>query len=339
MEKLNDKWFRIIGIPMVAFLGQTLFYPDMVFSGRLPLERVYGMSIVVSILLWEFNRQILIAVRQELPGLKNTWRRLVKLFVLMAISTALISSCVVYFNNTVNMWGSQATWRTYISAYITRFSILILIAAIYESIYFFRQWRQTYRETLALKRVNLQTELDALIAQVNPHFLFHSLNSLSALIEEDKKQAVRFVDELSCVYRYLLQNTERDWVTLDTELCFVEAYLFILKIRFGEGLKYEAHIAEHCRDYQLPPLTMKVLIEDAIAHNVVSPARPLSIMAYTDLKKQLVVTHNVQHKTLLVKRRRHGLTNLAKKFQILSNRPYLIEEDDKEFSVRLPLRE
>lgn len=333
MEKLNDKWFRLIGIPMVAFLGQTLFYPDMIFSGRFPLVKVYGMSVVVAFVIWEVNRQVLIAVRQRLPGLKNTWRRLKWLLIMMTIVTAILSSIIVYINVTFNTWGFKETWQLYVTAFIIRFSVTILLAAVYESVYFFRQWRQTYRETLALKRENLQTELDALIAQVNPHFLFHSLNSLSALIAEDKKQAVRFVDELSRVYRYLLQNTERDWVTLDTELCFVEAYLFILKMRFGEGLKYEAHIADNCLDYQLPPLTMKVLIEDAIAHNIVSTTRPLSIMAYTDLKKQLVVTHNVQHKTLLVKRCRHGLTNLAKKFQILSNKPFVIEEDFSEITA------
>ncbi len=337
MEKLNDIKFRIIGIPAVALIGQTLFYSDMVFSGRYPLFKVFGMAVLVAVVVWETNRLVLIAVRHRFPGLKNTAQRLVWLLFLMAILTAVVSSAIVFFNSSVNMWGNRATWRTYLSAYIIRFSILMLIAAIYEGIYFFRQWKLSYLEMLSLKRSNLQRELDLLIAQVNPHLLFHSLNTLSAIMSEDKKSAVRFVDELARVYRYLLQNTERDWATLETELHFAASYLFILKMRFGDGLIYKENIASDCLDRQLPPLTLKVLIEDAIAQNIVSTNHPLSIFVYTDLKHQLVVSHNVQHKTLLVKRRRHGLTNLAKKFQLLTDKPIVIEEDDNEFEVRLPL--
>jgi sensor histidine kinase YesM len=337
MEKLNDKWFRIIGIPTVAIVGQMLFFPDMVFSGRYPLSKVFGMSLLVSVLTWETNRLVLIAVRKRLPGLNNTVKRLVSVFFLMFLWTAILSSTIVYINSVLNIWGFKATWRVYLSAFIVRFSIVILLGAIYEGIYFFRQWKQIYRDTLVLKRYNLQSEIDLLIAQVNPHFLFHSLDTLSAIMTDNKKMAVLFVDELSRVYRYLLQNTERNWVTLDTESRFMEAYIFILKMRFGEGLIYKENIADDSRDLQLPPLTLKVLIEDAIAHNVVTGTSPLSILVYTDSIKQLIVTHNVQHKTLLIKRRRHGLTNLNKKFQLLTEKQILIEENENEFKVTLPL--
>jgi hypothetical protein len=337
MEKLNDKWFRIIGIPTVAIVGQMLFFPDMVFSGRYPLSKVFGMSLLVAVLTWETNRLVLIAVRRRLSGLKNTFKRLVSIFFLMFFLTAILSSTIVYINSALNVWGFRATWRVYLTAFIVRFSIVILLGAIYEGIYFFRQWKQIYRETLMLKRHNLQSEIDSLIAQVNPHFLFHSLDTLSALMSENKKLAIKFVDELSRVYRYLLQNTERNWVTLDTESRFMEAYIFILKMRFGEGLIYKENIADDCRDLQLPPLTLKVLIEDAIAHNAISLTNPLRILAFTDSKQQLIVTHNVQHKTLLIKRRRHGLTNLTKKFQLLTEQQILIEEDETLFKVTLPL--
>jgi LytS/YehU family sensor histidine kinase len=255
----------------------------------------------------------------------------------MFFLTAILSSTIVFINSSLNIWGFKATWRVYLSAFIVRFSIVILLGAIYEGIYFFRQWKQIYCETITLKRYNLQSEIDLLIAQVNPHFLFHSLDTLTAIMPNDKKLAVQFVDELSRVYRYLLQNTDRNWVTLDIESRFIEAYIFILKMRFGKGLIYEENIENDCRDLQLPPLTLKVLIEDAIAHNSISVTRPLSILAFTDASRQLIVTHNVQHKTLLIKRRRNGLTNLSKKFQLLTDQQILIEEDDTQFKVTLPL--
>jgi hypothetical protein len=338
MEKLNDKWFRLIGIPTVAFLAQSLFFTDMLYSGRYLFWKVFGVSILVAMIIWETNRQVFIVVRRQLPGIKNTWRRLIALFFSLGATTFVVSTLLVFLMNDVwQIWGYRASWRLYMLLFVIRFTIVILITAIYESIYFFRQWKQIYLESLALKRENLQTELDALIAQVNPHFLFHSLNSLSALIEEDKKLAVQFVDELARVYRYLLQNTDHNWVTLDTELRFAQDYLFILKMRFGEGLVYQERIAEDCRGYQLPPLTLKTLIENAIAHNIISVNNPLSILVFTDLKQQLVVSHNVQPKTLLVKRRRQGLTNLAKKFQLLTDTSIEIAEDDRIFEIKLPL--
>lgn len=197
--------------------------------------------------------------------------------------------------------------------------------------------KQAELEKEKLAKLQLQNELEILKNQVSPHFLFNSLNVLSSLIGEDPEKAEAFVDRLSKVYRYLLQNNQRSWTTLGTELDFIHAYAYLLNTRYGDAVQLTVTVDEPARRRQLPPLTLQLLVENAVKHNVVHKSRPLFIQILTQ-GETLCVRNNLQKKA------RHqvlshgiGLNNIAEKYRLLQGESILVKEDGESFSVCLPL--
>jgi LytS/YehU family sensor histidine kinase len=213
----------------------------------------------------------------------------------------------------------------------------VIVGGIYEGIYFFRKWREAFVEAEALKQANLQSQLDSLKGQINPHFLFNCLSSLSSLIAEDGKRAEKFVDELASVYRYLLQTNEKELTSLGKELEFAQAYFHLLKTRFTEGIELNIEVEEIYLDYLIPPLTLQILVENAVKHNVILPEKPLTIKAYTDGEENLVIENNLQKKNAQAMSNKMGLANIATKYVLLKQRKIIIRETEDRFIVIIPL--
>ncbi|MEZ0606951.1 sensor histidine kinase [Fibrella sp. WM1] len=200
--------------------------------------------------------------------------------------------------------------------------------------------RDQLEAELAVQRLEQEkneVHIRALQAQVNPHFLFNSLNSLSALIEDDAQQATRFLDELSSVYRYLLRANEQMLTSLAAELSFIQSYSHLLRTRHGDALRIVWHIAPPLMNRQLPPLTLQLLMENAVKHNVALPDQPLTIAITTDEHDRLVVRNNVQRKTVRVASNGVGLANIWTKYQMLNQPAPVILEREGYFVVSLPL--
>lgn len=200
--------------------------------------------------------------------------------------------------------------------------------------------RENLEAELALRRLEgekMAVQLRALQSQVNPHFLFNSLNTLSSLIDESPRQAGAFVDELSSVYRYLLRANDQPLTTLREELAFIQSYYHLLKTRHGNGLSLRIAVAERCLDAQLPPLTLQLLVENAVKHNVVLPEQPLSIEIFTDPTGQLVVENNLQRKTTRVLSNGVGLSNILTQYRMLGQATPTVSDEAGRFVVKLPL--
>jgi two-component system, LytTR family, sensor kinase len=212
-----------------------------------------------------------------------------------------------------------------------------IVLAIFISIYLFQKWKIVLLESEQLKRERLQTQLDSLKNQVNPHFLFNSLNSLSALIEDDQSKAQLFVYELARVYRYLLQSDDKELTDVKSELAFMDAYAFVLKTRFGENISLHIQVSEAAKQLMIPPFTLQLLVENAVKHNVVSRTRPLKISIYTEGGDKLIVSNNLQSKTTVVPFNKVGLANIAAKYLLLSGKKLDIEQTALTFKVVLPL--
>jgi two-component system LytT family sensor kinase len=203
---------------------------------------------------------------------------------------------------------------------------------------------QHYREQLEadlamqqLQHEKTEVQMRALQSQINPHFLFNSLNTLSSLIDESPRQANDFVDELSSVYRYLLRSNENELTTLDLELTFIHSYFHLLRTRFGSNVSLEVSIDETFNKAWLPPLTLQLLVENAVKHNIVLPEAPLLIRIRTTDQKQLIVENTLQRKPLRVESNGVGLSNISIKYQLLNQPDPMIEEQDGWFRVTLPL--
>lgn len=210
--------------------------------------------------------------------------------------------------------------------------------AIYIGIYFFRQWEKSQFESEDMKRRHLQLQLEALKNQVNPHFLFNSLNALTTLIHEDQNLAVDFVQRIASVYRYVLQSKDRQLVELREEINFINAFFFLQRIRFGENLSTSITIPENCYSFYIAPLTIQMLVENAIKHNVISSEKPLQIEIYAEGDCILAVKNNLQKKITTKNSMGIGLANITKQYEILgSSKKVEILNSDSCFIVKIPL--
>ena len=178
--------------------------------------------------------------------------------------------------------------------------------------------------------------MNALKTQVNPHFLFNNLNTLSAVIPDNPGQAIDFVQQLSKVYRHILEVRDEQSIFLRQELDVLRAYAFLLKTRFGSNLDITIHVEEENLQQKIAPLSLQILMENAIKHNIVSSARPLRIDVYAD-QGRVVVRNNLQKKQQLIESTGLGLDNIRNRYRLLGNRQVEVEEGPLNFTVFIPL--
>lgn len=217
-----------------------------------------------------------------------------------------------------------------VSLFILGFNLLEFL------IYLTRSYRASLAESEKFKKEMAEAQFEMLRMQVNPHFLFNSLNTLLSVIQEDTPKAVDFVRRLSDVYRYTLDNRQTEVTELKEELKFMESYLFLLMIRFEDVMTCRIDIQERYEQSKIPPLTLQMLIENVVKHNIASKKRPLNIEIFTK-DEILIVRNNLQLRDANASGSGLGLKNIQSRFAYLTDKPVLIEKDDNYFTVKIPL--
>jgi len=192
-------------------------------------------------------------------------------------------------------------------------------------------------QVINLQKENLQSQFEVLKQQVNPHFLFNSLNVLTSLIKLDPDLAEKFSEHLSKVYRYVLENKDNELVDLNTELVFLDAYIFLLKIRFVNKLNVSIDIPEPKRSYQIIPLAMQLLIENAIKHNTMSKSNPLQIDIFIDQQNFLNIVNNLQKRPSQIISTGVGLKNIQNRYMLLNTTIPVFEKTETHFIAKVPL--
>lgn len=187
-----------------------------------------------------------------------------------------------------------------------------------------------------LKQQTLQNELSALKNQVNPHFLFNSLNSLTLLVREDQKTAEKFIKKLSFLYRYILQSKDQNLVALKEELKFLNSYIFLIKERYRENFHVNISIDEGLLQKETPTLALQILVENSVKHNEISAKKPLTVDIYND-DNFLIVKNKIQKRTGSIESTNTGLSNLNNRFQLSLNKSIIIEKSQDYFIVKLPI--
>ncbi|MGA0558601.1 sensor histidine kinase [Larkinella sp. VNQ87] len=189
-----------------------------------------------------------------------------------------------------------------------------------------------------LRQEMSEVQMRALQSQLNPHFLFNSLNSLSSLIADEPAKAEQFVDEMASVYRYILQTHDFELTSLGRELQFIHSFFHLLQTRYGRGIQLTINVADEYLNRQIPPLTLQLLVENAVKHNVVSSERPLEIQIFTTDDNWLTIRNNLQRRPVdRVKSTQKGLLNILAKYQMLGQPTPVVEETATEFVITLPL--
>ena len=192
-------------------------------------------------------------------------------------------------------------------------------------------------QVLKLQKENLQSQFEVLKQQVNPHFLFNSLNVLTSLIKADPDLAETFTEKLSKVYRYVLENKEKDLVSLNTEMDFLKAYLFLINIRFSGKIIVEIDIDNKYTEYRVLPIAVQMLIENAIKHNTYSKANPLLINIYTDENGNLIVCNNLKTRETIMASTGVGLENITRRYALITDHAPVFTKTEEHFIARLPL--
>jgi len=205
------------------------------------------------------------------------------------------------------------------------------------SIHLFNLLKKSIAEKEQLEKANVQSQLEILKNQIKPHFLFNSLNTLATLIPEDSEQSVKYVESLAKVYRYILEIKDKKLISLHEELDCIQAYLFMLQIRFGDNLK--VHINENGLDHHhhIVPLSLQLLIENAMKHNIISNKKPLFIDIERGKNSNLIISNNLQKKEQMMPSTGIGLDNINKRYQMISHKEIDVIVTDSKFSVSIPL--
>jgi hypothetical protein len=244
---------------------------------------------------------------------------------------------------TIPIQGLEYGFDMLFEDFFSKISFLILFVGViafqaaYTSIIYFERWKHSQQEAAELKRRATEAELTTLKAQLDPHFLFNSLNTLAALVEENPKQAQEFIQKFSQSYRYVLQSREKTVVTLREELQFAETYFYLLQQRFGANVSLNIDVPNQMLSFGVAPMSLQLLIENAVKHNIVSHEKPLCI-DITGVDGRLVVKNNLQLKMSVEPSTGVGLKNIVSRNALLApQRDVVIEQRDAKFSVTLPM--
>ena len=337
----DDRLVMLIAIPLISFLIPIIFF-ELRFN-KPPYFNLNAIwtGLVITAVVWLGNRFIMIWARTRYPSFSAVKKRLyvqslaILGFTLLAnniLGTLLNKYCGL--KESSGLTTAEIIFRSNVAAVF----FTLTIVAIYESIYFMSELRKSVEEKEMLKRESLNAQLDALRTQVNPHFLFNNLNTLSSVIADDPGVAIEFVQQLAKVYRHVLEVKDEQSILLQEELDVLKAYAFLLQTRFGNHLNVTINVPEEKLRKKIVPLSLQLLMENAIKHNIVSSDKPLTIHVYAHNGK-LVVTNNLQKKNQVFESTGIGLDNIRNRYKLIVSDQVEVTENESSFTVAVPLIE
>lgn len=332
-------WYHLTMMPFLLaagnyyFIGERYFYTSEIFwIGTGLVFWLYWFSIVALTVLVRW-------VIARFPEREQTTRRLIIMLVSVALLTVGLAVFDVWVYSLFSVLEVAFIWKNIWPIIILGFLFDVLLCSALGLFYTFEKWKQNQSDSEKLERKALQLQFNELKARVNPHFLFNSLNSLSALIEEDQKAAESFVDGLSVVYRYILQASRAEMVSISEEIGFLRTYAKLLEVRYGDGLVIS--IPDHLppTNSYLPPLTLQILLDNAVRYNQTAASKPLFFAVDILQNGDIMVQNNIQLKTRLTEEKTSGLTTLKSRYKELSDIELRVIVTDRIFSVALPYLE
>ena len=334
---LNDDTFRIIGIPAfgiiipnVAGLFGEFFITDIAYWLG------YLHFILLAFLIWQGNRYLLFRTRKRFTWFDKPIEKLVLLMMNNIFFTAPITIawlCLWY------LWAGfpKTDWGAIQMVVLINVICVLFVMHVYETVFLVKEKESETLKNEQLQRAKAEAELTALKNQVDPHFMFNSLNTLSHLVKTDSEKALKFTEDLAEVYRYILIQKDHTLVLLEDELEFTHRYTDLLHLRFGKALIIKKQFnGSDEKNYLIPPTSVFVAFENAVKHNEISEQKPLFIDV--DIRdNQLYIINQIQEKTSTGNSSRIGLQNLAERFQLITGKTIQAFRENEKFVVSLPL--
>jgi two-component system, LytTR family, sensor kinase len=331
---------RNIKLRYTIILGLSLFIPLIVghanytFLSWSYFRYDVFQALLYTIILWEGNMFIVKKMKQYFPDPDYTTKRIILLAIIVTIFSASFS-ILGCFTITQYLFNTPPTFESVFGHLNGTMLLTYCSVALYEGADYFQRYKDGLVENERIMKEKIISQFELLKQQTSPHFLFNSLNTLISIIPDDPELAVKYTQHLSNVYRYVLQNKDQDWVTLETELKFVNSFFFLNKTRFGDYVTMNIHIDEAQQKMKVAPLSLQILIENALKHNIISSDKPLTI-DISEQEGRLIVKNNLQRKNNS-EGTRLGLQNIVNRYLHLSGKTVQIRESSDFFTVSLPL--
>ncbi|HNP07740.1 MAG TPA: histidine kinase [Cyclobacteriaceae bacterium] len=335
--KLDDNTFRWIGIPFFGLLipNVTGLFGTLTFTD-FSYWQGYLYFISLAFLIWQGNRYLLFRTRKRFTWFDKPVEKLILLLMNNVFYTAPLTIawlCLWY------IWAGfpKTDWSAIQMVVLINVICVLFVTHIYETVFLVKEKESETLKNEQLQRARAEAELTALKNQVDPHFMFNSLNTLSYLIKWDGEKALLFTENLAEVYRYILIQKDHTLVLLEDELEFTHRYTDLLHLRFGKALIIKKQFNGSAeKDYLIPPTSVFVAFENAVKHNEISEQIPLHIDV--DVRdNQLIIINEIQEKGNKQNSSQIGLKNLAERFQLITGNPIEAYQENGKFIVSLPL--
>lgn len=337
MFTIKYRYLIIIVLAVYSYFNTVFSEVYLYYRIQVPTYLIIAAFLIITLLVWECNRLSGNYIRRYFSS-DSSIKYLVTFFLVGMIVSAIIALLIVFAVNSLFLHFSRDALRMPLKltfTYATRINLFLHAANLV--FVFAKKYRTKELETEELKRINAQAQLQAIKNQVNPHFLFNNLNVLSSLIMLDNPDANKFIEEFAKVYRHILSSQQEELIPLQTELDYMQPYIFLLKKRFPGSINININIPDKFFTWQILPVALQMLIENAIKHNIASRLKPLQIQISIDEQNNLVVYNNLQPKLPDGESTNVGLKNIAQRYDLIAGKQIDIIKTEDRFSVALPL--
>lgn len=340
MKFTSRELLRSLGIGLLIFIIMILL--NLIYGEELTLDRQLGIrflyTILYSVSLGYANQAVFVFLDKKFVNDRFSMKRIVVGFfasffvTLFVIFLLRIFEDVIIEGNSFQQYWQKETLSNYVFAIVMTFIILLSFYAFY----IYKAYNDNKIKEQKVIAGTASAQFESLKNQIDPHFLFNSLNVLSSLIEENPDNAQKFTTSLSKIYRYVLEQKDKELVSVDEELAFAKTYMNLLKMRFENSITYDLPTDYDNPEAKVVPLSLQLLLENTIKHNVVSEQKPLHIKIYIE-DNYLIIENNLQKKEVLQDRRGVGLQNIVNRYGLISERKVLIEDNADFFRVKIPI--
>lgn len=327
----NSIIYKVFTAIVVALFFKILFFR---------LSDVIGLDLgpitIIILIIWEVNKLIDKWLNKKYSWIENSKQRLIAQAIAFTAFTSIALFLLMFSMHQIKFGDGRIINRKMRELFIPALFFALALVAIYISFNFFKAWKKSLVEVEKYKTQSTESELQNLKNQINPHFLFNNLSVLTYLVYQNQDRAVEFINELSKVYRYVLDNKNSELVTLKEELDFLDHYTYLLKIRFEDAISFKVNIDEKDKQGYLPPMCLQMLVENTIQHNEASQENPLKVNI--DVKKNaLTIENNIQLRSDKPESSKTGLKNIQSRYAYFANRNVEISNNGEVFKVTLPL--
>ena len=326
---------------VLGSIAVTMFF-SLIWRGRLIHEDFWFMLFIVIVQL-EIVMAIAIRLfKKEEADTGASYRnriitKLIKFYLLTLVIAIVILFIVILLNMLLNDQSLSAILEHFLHRELKGFLLSWLIGISLGSLFFFYvEWTHSLKREQKLREEKLIFQYETLKNQVNPHFLFNSLNTLSSLVATDVGLSEIFIQKLSTIYRYILENRDVDFISLPSEMAFVKDYFFLQKIRDNGKIELSLQ-AEPLDQYEILPISIQLLVENALKHNAATKNYPLKIEISLE-NGWVVVKNNLQPRMQMVQSSKLGLKNLKERVRLIMHKEVVVESSGDSFIVKIPVK-